>query len=149
MTNQTEVNNTVLLQEKREGKKLFKHTLCGMYRQEWFLPGLGCVPLISSGAAKVSLKLCVRSGALDFKLIEEPGQRDGGYTNGPQLHNRTTNDEGSSCKTPKKFLCNSRKETSERGTTLVFKYIKGSSREEGNLLSSTSIAKRSRNGIKR
>lgn len=29
--------------------------------------------------------------------------------------------------------------TSERGTTLLFKYIKGSSREEANLLSSTSI----------
>lgn len=63
-------------EKKEKEKKLFKQASCGTYGQEWFLPGLWCVPLISSRAAKISMELCVQSGALEFKLIEEPGQRD-------------------------------------------------------------------------
>lgn len=40
-----------------------------------------------------------------------------------------------------------KEETSEGGTTVFFKYVKGSSREEGNVLCSTSVTKRSKSGI--
>lgn len=74
--------------------------------------------LISSSAAKISLEFCVLSGALYFKLIEEPGQRD--YTNGPQLHNRTTNDEQSSCKTQRKiFFQFQKRDIRERHNTSI------------------------------
>lgn len=61
-------------QQKKTPKYLSKHHM--VYSQEWFLPGLWCAPLISSSAAKILLELCAQSGALGFKLIEEPGQRD-------------------------------------------------------------------------
>lgn len=44
------------------------------------------------------------------------------------------------------FLC--KHEASGGGTAVVFKYIKGSSGQEGNMLCSASIANRSRSGIK-
>lgn len=62
--------------KKSEGKNYLSKHHSGVCSQEWFLPGLWCVPLISSSAAKISLELCVQSGALGFKLIEEPGQRN-------------------------------------------------------------------------
>lgn len=92
------------------------------------------------------MELCVQSGALEFKLIEEPGQRD--YSGTTQMMKGLENTVNNHVR-PKKtfFFFNCRKETSERGT-LVFKYKMDNSREEGNLLSSTSIANRSRSGIK-
>jgi len=84
--------------------------------------------------------------ALDFKKIEEHWQRDYRRTTRTikSLENMVYNHIRSENHF---FLPYGKEETSEGGTTTAFKYIKGSSREEGNMLCSPSIANRSRSGV--